>query len=150
MSFSVIMNRAALNSDAIASRTRPEVLLTHTRELGALLQSVHAASSKIGGSVDFTTAINIAQLALKHRQNKNLRQRIIVFLASPLQGNGTDEKSMTRLAKRLKKNNIAIDVVCFGDGIEEVQSQGEGSGENAPPTSVLKTFVDNACSADNS
>jgi 26S proteasome regulatory subunit N10 len=128
----------------------PEVLLTHTRELGALLHAVHSASTKIGGAVDFTTAINVAQLALKHRQNKNLRQRIIVFLGSPLQGNGTDEKSMTKLAKKLKKNNIAIDVVCFGDGIEEVQSQGEGSTEGAASTSILKTFVENACSADNS
>ena len=110
----------------------------------------HASERSFGGSVDFTTAINIAQLALKHRQNKNLRQRIVVFLGSPLQGNGTDEKSMTKLAKKLKKNNIAIDIVCFGDGIEEVQSQAESSEGGAPPTSILKTFVDNACSADNS
>lgn len=145
------MLQFTLVADAhIFSIVSPEVLLTHTRELGALLQSVHSASTKIGGTVDFTTAINVAQLALKHRQNKNLRQRIIVFLGSPLQGNGTDEKSMTKLAKKLKKNNIAIDVVCFGDGIEEVQSQGEGSAEGGAPTSILKTFVDNACSADNS
>ena len=57
---------------------------------------------------------------------------------------------MTKLAKKLKKNNIAIDIVCFGDGIEEVQSQAESSEGGAPPTSILKTFVDNACSADNS
>lgn len=45
---------------------------------------------------------------------------------------------MVKLAKKLKKNNVAVDVVTFGDGIEE--------GE----TNVLKAFVDNASSSDNS
>lgn len=67
-----------------------------------------------------------------------MRQRIIVFVGSPLDGPGTDEKSMVKLAKKLKKNNVAVDVVTFGDGIEE--------GE----TNVLKAFVDNASSSDNS
>ena len=44
---------------------------------------------------------------------------------------------MVRLAKRLKKNNVAVDIVAFGDGIEE--------GER----SLLKTFVDNVASGDN-
>lgn len=99
---------------------------------------MHAASSKVSGAVDIPTAIAIAQLALKHRQNKNLRQRIVVFVASPLDGVGVDEKNMVRLAKRLKKNNVAVDIVTFGDGIEE--------GER----SVLRSFVDAANSGDNS
>ena len=33
----------------------------------------------VGGEINLTAAIQIAQLALKHRQNKNQRQRIIVF-----------------------------------------------------------------------
>lgn len=45
---------------------------------------------------------------------------------------------MVKLAKKLKKNNVAVDVVAYGDGIEE----GEGS--------VLKAFVDSANSGDNS
>lgn len=116
----------------------PEVLVTHTRELGQIIQGAHDAKTKIGGAVDIPTAINVAQLALKHRQNKNLRQRIILFLGSPPEGPGVDEKNLTRLAKKLKKNNIALDVVAFGDGIEE--------GE----TSLMKTLVEGANSADNS
>ena len=34
---------------------------------------------EVGGEINLTAAIQIAQLALKHRQNKNQRQRIIVF-----------------------------------------------------------------------
>jgi 26S proteasome regulatory subunit N10 len=112
--------------------------VTHTRDLGQIIKATHAASRKIAGSIDIPTAIAIAQLALKHRENKNLRQRIIVFVASPLDGPGTDEKGMVKLAKKLKKNNVAVDVVSFGDGIEE--------GEK----SLLKTFVDNVSSSDNS
>ncbi|KII96128.1 hypothetical protein PLICRDRAFT_151249 [Plicaturopsis crispa FD-325 SS-3] len=113
----------------------PEVLVTHTKDLGQILNAVHTSSSKISGTADIPTAIAIAQLALKHRENKNLRQRIIVFVGSPLQG---DEKGMVKLAKKLKKNNVAVDIVAFGDGIEEGESN------------VLKAFVDSASSGDNS
>ncbi|KAJ7174406.1 hypothetical protein C8R46DRAFT_1347580 [Mycena filopes] len=119
----------------------PEVLVTHTKDIGQILQAIHTTSSKIGGDIDIPTAIAIAQLALKHRSNKNLRQRIIVFVASPLDGQAADEKGMIKLAKKLKKNNVAIDVVCYGDGIEEPTEDGR---------TVLKAFVDSASSGDNS
>ena len=116
----------------------PEVLVTHTKDLGQIIKATHSASKKISGSIDIPTSIAIAQLALKHRENKNLRQRIIVFVASPLDGMAADERSMVKLAKKLKKNNVAVDIVSFGDSIEE--------GE----TSVLKAFVEGASSGDNS
>jgi 26S proteasome regulatory subunit N10 len=119
-------------------RHSPEVLVTHTKDLGHILSALHATSSKISGAIDIPTALSIAQLALKHRENKNLRQRIIVFVASPLEGQGADEKGMIKLAKKLKKNNVAVDVVAYGDGIEE--------GERG----VLKAFVESASSGDNS
>ncbi|KAI0829207.1 hypothetical protein BC628DRAFT_1408730 [Trametes gibbosa] len=116
----------------------PEVLVTHTKDLGQILSAIHSAQDKIGGAADIPTAIAVAQLALKHRSNKNLRQRIIVFVASPLDGQGADEKYMVRLAKKLKKNNVAVDFIAFGDGIE--------LGER----SILKTFIDTVNSGDNS
>ena len=115
----------------------PEVLVTHTRELGHIIQGAHDAKSKMGGVIDIPTAINVAQLALKHRQNKNLRQRIILFIGSPPADSGLDEKILSRLAKKLKKNNIALDVVAFGDGVEDV-------------TTLMKTLVDGVNSSDNS
>ncbi|KAF8164799.1 hypothetical protein B0H34DRAFT_761593 [Crassisporium funariophilum] len=120
----------------------PEVLVTHTKDLGQILGALHIASGKVGGSIDIPTAIAVAQLALKHRENKNLRQRIIVFVASPLDSPGADEKSMVKLAKKLKKNNVAIDVVSYGDGIEEVMEEGGKS--------VLQSFIENVNSSDNS
>lgn len=54
----------------------------------------------------------LRQLALKHRQNKTQRQRIIAFVCSPV----TDtEKSLVSLAKKLKKVNTSVDFVLFGE-----------------------------------
>jgi len=52
------------------------------------------------------------QLALKHRQNRSQRQRIIVFICSPIE---EDEKELTQLAKKMKKGNISVDFILFGD-----------------------------------
>ena len=114
------------------------MLVTHTKDLGHIIQAVHSISEKIGGVADITTAIAVAQLALKHRQNKNLRQRIIVFVGSPLSGQAAEEPTMVKLAKKLKKNNVAVDFVAFGDGIEE------------GPLNVLRTFSETASTGDNS
>ncbi|KAG8218210.1 hypothetical protein J3R82DRAFT_3772 [Butyriboletus roseoflavus] len=114
----------------------PEVLVTHSKDVGQILKAIHTATSKIGGSIDIPTAINIAQLALKHRENKNLRQRIIVFVGSPLQGTGADEREMVKLAKKLKKNNVAIDFISFGDGIEEGESKRAQVDRGIPPEAL--------------
>ncbi|PPR04000.1 hypothetical protein CVT24_010493 [Panaeolus cyanescens] len=122
----------------------PEVLVTHTKDLGQILQGLHSAKSKIGGEIDIPTAIAVAQLALKHRENKNLRQRIIVFAGSPPGPTGPGQEAkgkdaMVALAKKLKKNNVAVDIVSFGDGIEEESDEG-----------VLKAFVETVNNNDNS
>lgn len=110
--------------------------MTNTKELGQIIGGVHAAGLKIGGSIDIPTALAVAQLALKHRENKNLRQRVIVFAGSPVE---TDQDTMVKLAKKLKKNNFAVDIVVFGDAV------GEEGGEN-----VLRAFVENINNSDNS
>jgi len=118
------------------------VLVTHTKELGQILAAVHNTSTNLGRTASIPTAIAIAQLALKHRQNKTLRQRVVVFVGSPLEDVSPDaERALVRLAKKLKKNNVALDVIAFGDGIEEA---GEGG------RSILRTFVETASSSDNS
>ncbi|KAK3842417.1 MAG: hypothetical protein J3R72DRAFT_442998 [Linnemannia gamsii] len=91
----------------------PKVLVTFTADIGKILSALHNVA--IGGQVSFSTSVQIAQLALKHRQNKNQRQRIIVFVGSPVE---EDEKTLVKLAKKLKKNNIAVDVINFGEETE--------------------------------
>ncbi len=108
----------------------PEVLVTLTTDFGKILDGIHR--TKIRGSTHLATGIQIAhvsirytqlksfvfayttslQLALKHRQNKSQKQRIIIFTCSPID---EDEKSLIKLANKMKKNNVSIDFIAFGD-----------------------------------
>ncbi|KAF3007221.1 hypothetical protein G7054_g10810 [Neopestalotiopsis clavispora] len=99
----------------------PEVLSTLTTERGKLLEGLHRTKKKISGKSHLATGIQIASLALKHRQNKSQRQRIIVFVCSPVDD---DEKKLVSLAKKMKKSGINIDFVLFGDlDDDEVQQK---------------------------
>merc|ERR1719277_2573247 len=73
------------------------------------------AKVKVGGKSDLLRGIQTAQLALKHRQNKNQKQRIVAFVGSPI---AASEKELETLGKNLKKNNVSLDLVSFGE-VEE-------------------------------
>lgn len=119
----------------------PQVLATLTHDHGKLLSGLNNA--QIGGQCDFVTAMNVAQLALKHRENKNQRQRVVAFVGSPIVGDAAaaagdaggsggirkvTEDALVKLGKKLRKNNVAVDIVTFG---EEAQAD----------EAVLRTFV---------
>ncbi|XP_044508541.1 26S proteasome non-ATPase regulatory subunit 4 homolog [Mangifera indica] len=86
------------------------VLTTPTTDLGKILACMH--DIEMGGEMNIAAGIQVAQLALKHRQNKNQHQRIIVFAGSPLKN---DKKVMEMIGKKLKKNSVALDIVNFGE-----------------------------------
>lgn len=111
--------------------TGPEVKVTLTNDFGKILSGIH--ETKIHGNTYLATAINVAALVLKHRQNRVQRQRIIVFVASPIKDQTPD---LVKLAKKMKKNNVAVDFVSFGQ-----------EGENAEK---LERFIDQVNSGDNS
>ena len=67
------------------------------------------------------------KLALKHRQNKSQRQRIIVFNCSPID---EEEKKLVQLAKKMRKLNVSIDFIAFGDLAPEVTKKLEAFNEN--------------------
>lgn len=109
----------------------PEVLATLTSDFGRILVGCNQTS--IHGSTHLATGIQIAALALKHRQNKVLRQRIIAFVGSPI---SDETKDLVRLAKKMKKNNIAVDFVNFGQEAENTEKlekfiEGVNSGDNS-------------------
>ncbi|XP_062025153.1 26S proteasome non-ATPase regulatory subunit 4 homolog [Rosa rugosa] len=85
------------------------VLTTPTSDLGKILTCTHGL--EIGGEMNIAAAIQVAQLALKHRQNKNQQQRIVVFAGSPVKN---DKKALEIIGKKLKKNSVALDIVDFG------------------------------------
>jgi len=75
-----------------------EVLVNLTSDFGQLITTIHKA--KINGNLNFSASLNVARLALKHRQNRNQKQRIIVFVGSPI-NESTDD--LVQLGKKLKK-----------------------------------------------
>ncbi|XP_021286189.1 26S proteasome non-ATPase regulatory subunit 4 homolog [Herrania umbratica] len=86
------------------------VVATPTSDLGKILSCMHGL--EMGGEMNLAAGIQIAQLALKHRQNKNQQQRIIVFAGSPVK---YEKKSLEMIGKKLKKNSVALDIVNFGE-----------------------------------
>lgn len=104
------------------------VLVTPTSDLGKILACMHGL--EVGGEMNLAAGIQIAQLALKHRQNKKQQQRIIVFAGSPVK---YEKKVLEMIGRKLKKNSVALDVVDFGE-------DGEGKSEKLE---ALVTAVNN-------
>ncbi|GEQ67769.1 hypothetical protein JCM33374_g1434 [Metschnikowia sp. JCM 33374] len=88
----------------------PQVLSTLTTDFGKILSGAHG--TKISGESHFSSGLQVAALALKHRQNKVQNQRIIAFVGSPVR---ESDKELEKLAKKMKKNNVAVDIVNFGE-----------------------------------
>lgn len=89
------------------------VLVTPTSDLGKILACMHGL--EIGGELNLAAGIQVAQLALKHRQNKKQQQRIIVFVGSPIKH---EKKVLEMIGRKLKKNSVALDIVNFGEDDE--------------------------------
>lgn len=87
-----------------------EVLATLTSDVGRILSKLHQVQPN--GDINLHTGIRIAHLALKHRQGKNHRMRIVVFVGSPV---ASEEKELVKLAKKLKKEKVNVDIVSFGE-----------------------------------
>jgi 26S proteasome regulatory subunit N10 len=60
----------------------PRVLVTPTPDLGKVLNCMNDV--EIDSECNYSASIQIGCLALKHRQNKNQRQRIVMFVGSPI------------------------------------------------------------------
>uniref|UniRef100_T1P9J2 26S proteasome non-ATPase regulatory subunit 4 n=1 Tax=Musca domestica TaxID=7370 RepID=T1P9J2_MUSDO len=87
-----------------------EVLATLTSDVGRIFSKMHLVQPK--GEINLLTGIRIAHLVLKHRQGKNHKMRIVVFVGSPIK---SEEGDLVKLAKRLKKEKVNVDIVSFGD-----------------------------------
>ncbi|XP_048745283.1 26S proteasome non-ATPase regulatory subunit 4-like [Ostrea edulis] len=98
------------NVGLISMGSSVDVLVTLTSDVGRLLSKLHQVQPK--GIINFNTAVKVAHLALKHRQGRNHKMRIVVFVGSPIED---DEKEMVKLAKKLKKEKVNIDIINFGE-----------------------------------
>ncbi|KAJ8874288.1 hypothetical protein PR048_025134 [Dryococelus australis] len=100
------------NNVGLLTLANVEVLATLTSDVGRILSKLHQVQPN--GNINLLTGIRIAHLALKHRQGKNHKMRIVVFVGSPVE---TEEKELVKLAKRLKKEKVNVDIVSFGEEI---------------------------------
>src|SRR5437867_3806254 len=60
----------------------PQVLTTLTTDTGRILAKLHQVQPQ--GDANLLTSIRVAHLALKHRQGRNHKMRIVVFVGSPV------------------------------------------------------------------
>lgn len=90
---------------------RPTIVNTLTTDSNKLLTGF-AKLDFDGDENNFSTALRTAHLALKHRMSKNQRQRIIIMICSPL---AETEQELVKLAKKLKKENVCVDIINFGE-----------------------------------
>ncbi|GLJ38164.1 hypothetical protein SUGI_0776970 [Cryptomeria japonica] len=81
------------------------VLVTPTTDLGKIIACMHGL--EVVEEMNLTSGIQVAQLALKHHQNKEQQKRIIVFARSPIKD---DKKTLEAIGKKLKEN-----IVDFGE-----------------------------------
>lgn len=123
---------AAVGVLNLSESASPRVLVTPTNDLGAVLNAMRTV--ELGGSADVCSGCAVAQLALKHRQNRSQAQRLVLFVGSQVTGS---DKELERMGKRLKKQNVALDVVNFGSESESNQPK-------------LQALVDAANNEDNS
>ncbi len=96
----------------LLSMSNLEVLVTLTTDTGKVLAKLASVTSR--GQIKFVQGIKIAHLALKHRQGKNHKTRIVAFVGSPLI---VEEAALVKLAKKLKKEKVNVDVISFGEAV---------------------------------
>ncbi|NP_001397472.1 26S proteasome non-ATPase regulatory subunit 4 isoform 8 [Mus musculus] len=82
-----------------------EVLTTLTPDTGRILSKLHTVQPK--GKITFCTGIRVAHLALKHRQGKNHKMRIIAFVGSPVEDNEKDALRVSMEEQRQRQEEEA-------------------------------------------
>ncbi len=92
---------------------RVEVLQTLVQDPTDVLSALHKV--QISGESDLAAALQVGQLALKHRANKNGTQRLVVFIGSPIK---EDAKALARLGKKIRKSGVELDLISLGDDLE--------------------------------
>lgn len=99
-----------------------QILVTPTSETSHLYSVFNKI--QIRGDNKFAKALQIAQLALKHRVNKNQKERIIAFVASEIRENETE---IVDICRKLRRNNTQIDLINIS---------------NNANVNMLKTIID--------
>eukprot|EP00292_Cryptomonas_paramecium_P013431 CAMPEP_0113709424 /NCGR_PEP_ID=MMETSP0038_2-20120614/29562_1 /TAXON_ID=2898 /ORGANISM="Cryptomonas paramecium" /LENGTH=224 /DNA_ID=CAMNT_0000635305 /DNA_START=16 /DNA_END=687 /DNA_ORIENTATION=+ /assembly_acc=CAM_ASM_000170 len=96
------------------------------QDVPPILMKLNEIHERVGHTVQFEKSLRVGWLSFRNRLNKNLRPRIVAIVASPIEDQ--DPQPLVHLGRRLRKNNVAVDVISFGSSTTV----------NAP---VLQAFV---------
>lgn len=89
------------------------LLSSPVRDLDVLVSKCRQVS--LSGQSKLVNSLNKALLVLKFRKNRNGEQRIIMYVGSPVEGEDSNKSLLQEVGRKLKLNNISIDIVSFGD-----------------------------------
>jgi len=98
------------NNMGLLSMSDMQVHCTLTTDSGKILSKLNLVQPK--GEIKFLNGLRVAHLALKHRQSKNHKTRIVLFIGSPIT---EEDKEISKVAKKLKKEKVCVDIVSFGE-----------------------------------
>ncbi len=117
---------------------RVEVNCTLTNDESTLSHSMDKI--RLNGECDFTTSLRIAMLCLKHRSNTSQKERIILFIGSPIKNT---IKEIQIVGRFLRKNNVAMDIISFGhvDANREILNELLNSVKNENNSSIIEVPV---------
>jgi 26S proteasome regulatory subunit N10 len=132
---------------------QPEIHVTPgtNQQLGPILIAMSKVNKQIGGAganrVRFKKSMELAYLSLKHRIHKHQRPRIVAFVGSPIIGE--DMREIVKCAKTLRKNNVAVDLISFGESprVNKEILEAFMQGVNKDGTSHLLSLPAEACTA---
>ena len=72
--------------------------MTLTSDIGRIFTKLHAVQPC--GNLRFVSGVRVAHLALKHRQGKNHKMRIIAFVGSPVEEDEKEVRLVIKFGKR--------------------------------------------------
>jgi len=101
------------NTCGLVTLANYQVVCTLTTDMSKLHSKITLVD--LSGNINFCTTVRVSQLALRHRQSRNQKPRIVVFVGSPI---NEEEAELVKLAKKLKKEKVNIDVISFGESEE--------------------------------
>ena len=95
---------------ALSAGKHSEIICTPSNDITKVTSFLYGI--KQHGKQQLSVALQTSALALKHRSNQNLSQRIICFVASTIT---ESQEELKLICKKLKKNNITLDLIALGD-----------------------------------
>jgi len=108
----------------IAMAENVQTMSSVTRDDRSLIMKINSLNIE-GDAKVYMRSLKTAYLALRNRPNPQSRQRIVMFIGSPLNclEDGYAPGNLMSLAKKYKKEKLSVDFVLFGEAATDELNQ---------------------------